>query len=203
MNIENIIWFQELKLIALLYRYFYLSYHKQTQERNWKDIAIKNQIYDIQKEYNKNYEQLRNDAISSMERSRNDYNILLKSLQDTQNKLADERKEKTQLNAQINENLQTTNLLDLKNAIHSVNDQVKNIQDKLTDDNRDLTNERESLIKDNDGLKKKNTELETKLMDIESKLNELQNSNEELNQRLQIADGNQKQNISLELADHT
>ena len=185
-NTENIIWFRELKLIALLYRYFYLSYHKQEQERNWKDINIQNEIYNLQKEYRENYEKLRNDAISSLKRYQSDYDILLKSLNDTQNKLVNEQREKLLLNEQINENLQSANLTDLMQAIKN----VKDIQDGLTIGNAE---EKNLLIED---LKKKNIEIRNELENNNEYIQELRNELE--NNKKYIQDLQLKHNKELE-----
>ena len=77
MHTENIIWLQELHLIALLYRYFHLSYQKSTQERNWKDITMQTQIFNLQNDYKNTYEKLQSDALNSIQKSQDEYNYLL------------------------------------------------------------------------------------------------------------------------------
>ena len=169
-NTESIIWLQELRLIALLYRYFHLSYQKREQEEKWKNITRQNRIFELQNDYQGYFEKLQREAMSSIQKSQNEYNNLWKILKELQEKLTKEQAANNNLNSQLNEILNkkenqeaitdvlTKVISDLRSQNNDINDQTRqNINTFLTNEVQSMTRNiqnNEDIIKENQKLKK-------------------------------------------------
>ena len=148
MHTENTIWLQELHLIALLYRYFHLSYQKSKQERNWKDIKMQTQIFELQNDYKNTYEKLQSDALNSIQKSQTEYNYLLNALKELQNKLNEEQISKFQLQSQLLSNDENK-----KTISDTFADLVSKFGTEITVTKANLEQKIDKLEKENDKLR--------------------------------------------------
>ena len=122
---ENIIWLQELHLIALLYRYFHLAYQKREQERKWKNIAARDEIFALQTDYETKYENLQREAMNSVRQSHNNYDVLLEELRKVRDRLTHEQSTNAELNAKLMEKMGNTTIVELSKTVEALQKDIQ------------------------------------------------------------------------------